>query len=264
MMEFDSESNTLAFCVPVEAEHAEYHTDFYNSNYAYPSASASYSYSYPVAEDDDFCDIIADLAQAEYGDVFMTGLSAVALPVEENGQDAVPAVSIPVSNVCLATYATKGFEILPAKAIDAAELSEEECLKLAADFEECEDVFNKKAAGEEETTREKIAHEKKMRRFSAVLRLKEKRRLKKQKLVQKSLEIVHSSHPIKRLPLAKAPEKAKNASSARQLAAAGRERVKGKFKNNNTRWVAVTEFLRRTHIDEAALNEYAGMSAPKG
>lgn len=262
-MEFACEADALAYCVPVEAEHEEYHADFYNHNYAYPSASASYSYSYPVAEDDDFCDIIADLAQAEYGDVFMTGPSAVALPVEENDQDAVPAVSIPVSNVCLATYATKGFEILPAKAIDAAELSEEECLKLTADFEESEDMCAKKSAGEE-TINEKIAHEKKMRRFSAVLRLKEKRRIKKQKLMQKSSEIVHSSHPIKHPPPLKATEKAKGSSSARQLAAAGRERVKGKFKNNNTRWVAVTEFLRRTHIDGAAVNEYPGVSVPKG
>lgn len=262
-MDLDCDADTLAYCVPVEAEHAEYHADFYSPNYAYPSASASYSYPYPVAEDDDFCDIIADLAQ--YGDVFMNGPSAVALPVEESpgiGQDAVPAVSIPVSKVCLTTYA-KGFEILPAKAIDAAELSEEECLKLTTDFEKCEDIVIKNPA-QEETTHDREVHEKKMRRFSAVLRLKEKRRLKKQKVVQKSAEIVHSSHPIKRPPPAKVPEKVKNSSSARQLAAAGRERVKGKFKNNNTRWVAVTEFLRRTHIDEAALNEFAGSSLPKG
>lgn len=252
-MEFNFEADTLAYCVPVAAEHDEdYHADYDDNNCAYPSASASYSYSYSVPEDDDFCDIIADLAQAEYGDVFMTGPSAVALPVDENGKDVMPALSVAVSEVCLAAYGTKGFEILPAKAIDIAEFSDEDCLKITAAFEEHDDIVDKK-----------YTCEKKVRRLNAVLRLKEKRRLKKQKQVLKSAEIVHSSHPVKKLlSSTKVPDKI-NTSSARQLAAAGRERVKGKFKNNNTRWIAVTEFLRRTHIDEAALNG-SGVSIPKG
>ena len=236
----------MAYCVPLVAVHD---TDFENHNYAYPSASASYSYSYPVAEDDDFCDIIADLAQAEYDDVFLAEPSAVALPVDESDQDSVPAVSIAVSKVCVATYTTKGFEILPAKAVDADEFFEE-CLK-------CENVENHK-----EVLNDKLACEKKVRRLNAVLRLKEKRHIKKQKQALKSIETNQTAHPTKYHTVStvglttsiKMQDKVP-AISARQIAAASRERVKGKFKNNNTRWVSVTEFLRRTHIDANKLTD---------
>jgi len=256
-MDFDFEADMLvACCVPVEAEHEVYHADYeYDTHkYAYPSASASYSYFYPVAEDDDFCDIIADLAQAEYGDEFATGPSAVALPVAESEESAVPALSVVASEVCSEAYPSKGFEILPVKAIDEEEFMKEQSLKWESEYEEREDCLNKK-----------VTCEKKIRRLNAVQRLKEKRHLKKHKQSLKLAEIAHSSHPAKHhLPSASVkPAEKVASSSARQIAAAGRERVKGKFKNNSTRWIAVTEFLRRTHIDDGSFQDNSGSSFSK-
>lgn len=256
-MDFDFEADMLvACCVPVEAEHDEvYSADYDTNKYAYPSASASYSYLYPVAEDDDFCDIIADLAQAEYGDEFATGPSAVALPILESEEGAVPALSVVASEVCSARYSSKGFEVLPVKAIDEDELMKELSLKWESECEGREDLLNKK-----------VTCDKKIRRLNAVQRLKEKRYLKKHKQSLKLTEIAHSSHPAKHqlssVPIKPVTEKTA-ASSARQLATAGRERVKGKFKNNNTRWVAVTEFLRRTHINDGTFDDTSGSGMPK-
>ncbi len=251
-MDFDFEADMLvACCVPVEAEHDVYHADYeYDTHkYAYPSASASYSYVYPVAEDDDFCDLIADLAQAEYGDEFATGPSAVALPIAESEEGAVPAFSVLASEVCPEAYPSKSFEILPVKAIDEEEFMKEQSLKWESEYEEREDCLNKK-----------VTCEKKIRRLNAVQRLKEKRYLKK---LKQSSEIAHSSHPVKHLlpPASVKPTEKVVTSSARQIAAAGRERVKGKFKNNNTRWIAVTEFLRRTHIDDGTFHDSSGSSS---
>lgn len=253
-MNYDCEAETLvACCVPIEAEHEFYQADFDTQNYSYPSASASYSYFYPVAEDDDFCDIIADLAQAEYGDEFSYGPSAVALPIAESEEDAVPALSVVASEVCSGAYASKGFEILPVKAIDEDEFMKEQSLKWGSEYESREDSLNKK-----------VTCKKKLRRLNAVYRLKEKRYLKKHKQSSKLAEIAHSSHSSKHhLPSASAKHEKTTASSARQLATAGRERVKGKFKNNSTRWIAVTEFLRRTHIDDGTFDDTSGERVSK-
>ena len=123
-MFFDKETEMIVYGVPVHADHYEYPNNDECNNFIYPSASASYSYSYPM-EDEDFCDIITELAQGEECD-FMNGPSAVALPVnlstDSDHQQAIPTVSFAVPEICVSAYDGKELEFIPAKVVDSMEM----------------------------------------------------------------------------------------------------------------------------------------------
>ena len=234
---------TVAYCVQAHEVQTVEPFDF--SGTIYPSASAEYSYSIQ-AEDEDFCDIIADLAQGEYCDFEFGGPSAVALPVEDDGDhDGIPEVSIAVPEEEFSTSYNikKGIHVISADAVvNAWEVPSEEEFKLK---------FASLDNTEEEILLKKKAQDQKYRRLQAVHRLKEKRKQHKNKsnqIVVKSIETNHRNNNFT-TNITEFKEK-KSKINARQAAAAQRERVKGKFKHNKTRWIAVTEFLRHTHLNE--------------
>mmetsp|Transcript_78388 Transcript_78388/g.153903 ORF Transcript_78388/g.153903 Transcript_78388/m.153903 type:complete len:264 (-) Transcript_78388:256-1047(-) len=234
----------VAYCVPAhdvqpisDADGEQF--DYFSSDVIYPSASAEY-YTYPVdLNDPDFCDIITDLAQGELYD-FSWGPSAVALPVEAHTHDRVSAVSIAVPESYVTPFNNEKSIVIPADAVNALE---DDDFKVDAEY------FNTQDYHDDDTLTKIEFSDQKSRRRQAVSRLKEKRNIKKSKaVVVKSAEnqglVTASCSNIK-------PKKSSadaGVVTARQVATSNRERVKGKFKQNKTRWVAVTEFLRQTHI----------------
>jgi hypothetical protein len=220
--------------------------DYLSPGVLYPSASATY-FSDPT-EDPDFCDIIADLAQDELYD-FSWGLSAVALPVDSAHENAVSAVSIAVPESDVSPYDDKGI-VIAANAVNAFE-DEDFKMKYLGWEDGVEDI------NEDAIVMKKKANDQKLRRDHAVQRLKEKRRVKKSVHVVKSVGSTPQVERSVAVPVvAKKPQPA--VVTARQAAAAHRERVKGKFKHNNTRWVSVSELMRQTNLRDHQEEEHTG------
>lgn len=248
-MEFDKElESMIAYCVPVEGDHEENQSYAYQ-DYIYPSASATYSYTYPIIDDQDFCDIITDLAQGEYFDYTM-GPSAVALPVHATDGEAVAALTIAVPDICVSSYDGKDYSMAPAKVVDAMVFHDESTV-LA---EKCVEWEQNVEEADQDILKKNKTYEKKIRRMKAVRRLKEKRLIKSAKLALKSAEAKLPGLPGIKLHETKKERHSSTVFTARQIAAASRERVKGKFKHNKTRWISVTEFNRQTKLGADALN----------
>lgn len=226
----------IAYCVPLEGDNEEMHSYDYH-DFIYPSASASYSYSYPSLDDEDFCDIITDLAQGEYFD-YMMGPSAVALPVNSSDGEAVAAVTIAVPDICVSSYDGKDFKFVPTKVVDAMAFHDDSTV-LA---EKCVEWEINPDEADQEVLKKNNSHEKKIRRMKAVRRLKEKR-------LKAALKSAESKLPVVPGLTLHEPKDKHHSSIARQLAAASRERVNGRFKRNKAQWISVTEFNRRTNLN---------------
>mmetsp|Transcript_23591 Transcript_23591/g.47617 ORF Transcript_23591/g.47617 Transcript_23591/m.47617 type:complete len:298 (+) Transcript_23591:65-958(+) len=234
-----------------------------NSSYPYAStACATYTF-----DDEDFCDIIMELAQDNTSDDFVFGPSAVALPVNES-----PATAIAVPEVCVSSFDIKKDEFAPlsqdVKSVDEFAESNPPSLKksVGATFIQHNSLFLKKGD---------IRSEQKMKRFRAVERLKNKRLKKAQRMAslkmsggkwitsvadkrgnknaaarwERPAECAPSTLAPSTGAIAPPPPAALN-SSARQKATAERKRDKGKFKRCSTKWISVTELLRSSEEEE--------------
>jgi hypothetical protein len=292
-MNLHTESDSpVAFCVPLQRVESidEIFFDLdLPDEFIYPAASASYSYSYPL-EDEDFCDIITQLAHDE-NEEYLHGPSAVAMPISGNETELChPALSFAVPEVC---YDVNGFECVPVKAVTEYDVDYKSGLDCNKNCEFLpEDIM----------MQQKTQFEKKMRRLNAVHRLKEKRQRKKYRLALKALQlkdagkmkvkvkpqkanlfggysealekreacVEDASSPVtvaeqnQMFEAYKWPKKderiAPPSASARQIAACYRERENGKFKHNKTQWVSVTELQKKASVATAQFAHRFGLT----
>lgn len=242
----------FTYCVPaydVQPIPEEDYFDHLPLDGIYPSASAEY-FTYPVDLDDpDFCDIITDLAQGELCDCDLSwGPSAVALPVQAHAHDLASSVSIAVPESYVTPFSEKGI-VIPADAVNALD---DDDFKTDATYLNSQDFVDDFTFKKNGFMNHSLDH--KTYHTETASRLKEKRDSKKHKSsVAKSVE--NHGLPKTSSRRKKVSTDSGGVVTARQVAASNRERVKGKFKQNKTQWVAVTEFLRQTHIQEGEADD---------